>query len=619
MNVFSFSWLLYAIQMQLLKARITNFRSIEDSGDIDIDNLTSFIGKNEAGKTSVLLALRGINPHPSSPFKYDAIRDYPRRHFTDYEKRTNQADVSVVVVSTWELDDSDIGLIQSVFKDTTITVGKRLIVQTRIDNTNTFLLDIKETNSDINANRSSDELTTLCAKTLVDHLPKFFYSSFFNRLAGRISLPTVLKEIQENKIAPSNQLFLDFLKYAGTSLEELNKTERSDHLYARLEAAANKITEEIFTFWSQNTSLSITIGFEQGRPQDPVPFNSGTNAVLRIRNNDHAATVEFDERSAGLVWFFSFVCQYFLLHKSVGNVIMLLDEPGMTLHARAQYDLLRYFVERLVPRHQVLYTSHSPFLISLERMTDIRLVEDVVKVDEFGKRTVYGTRVSSDVMRVNSDTSFPLHAAFGMDLTQTLFIGKDSLLVEGKSDIVYLIEMSKRLKVLGREGIDDRWVLVPVGGIRKVQTFLSLFGANNLHVAVLIDSSRTDNTRQELLDRDLITEDHILMTGEFCSSLESDIEDLIAPDLFLKMLNKSLSLKGRHQITSQEMSMHRVPRIMKRAEHAIAQRSQAVKFTHTTVSNWLLENPEILETTGPAVDTTLDTFEALFNKLNSLL
>ena len=48
--------------MKLTRARITNYKSIDDSGWVDIQNVTCFVGKNESGKTAFLQALKKLNP-----------------------------------------------------------------------------------------------------------------------------------------------------------------------------------------------------------------------------------------------------------------------------------------------------------------------------------------------------------------------------------------------------------------------------------------------------------------------------------------------------------------------------------------------------------------------------
>jgi energy-coupling factor transporter ATP-binding protein EcfA2 len=96
--------------MKLNKVRVTNFRSVEDSGDFDIGDLTCLVGKNEAGKTAILHALRGANPNDA--FKYDQTRDYPRRFLSKFDERHPDGS-SVVAKTYWTLDDNDVAALEA--------------------------------------------------------------------------------------------------------------------------------------------------------------------------------------------------------------------------------------------------------------------------------------------------------------------------------------------------------------------------------------------------------------------------------------------------------------------------------------------------------------------------
>src|SRR6476620_10374727 len=90
------------LEMKLIKAHVTNFRSVENSEPFTVDQVTSLVGKNEAGKSAILLALAALNPHPSTPAIVDKERDYPRRYRTVYSER--HADGEAIAVSTeWQL------------------------------------------------------------------------------------------------------------------------------------------------------------------------------------------------------------------------------------------------------------------------------------------------------------------------------------------------------------------------------------------------------------------------------------------------------------------------------------------------------------------------------------
>src|SRR5260370_20915556 len=62
--------------MKLTAFRIYRYKSILDSGWIEVSPLTALVGKNESGKTTVLKALHKFNPYDLEP--YDLEREWPR-------------------------------------------------------------------------------------------------------------------------------------------------------------------------------------------------------------------------------------------------------------------------------------------------------------------------------------------------------------------------------------------------------------------------------------------------------------------------------------------------------------------------------------------------------------
>src|SRR5947207_15835115 len=63
-----------------LKAfRVKNFRSVEDSGWIDTDNVTALIGTNESGKTNLLIPLWKLKP--ANDEQIQPMPDFPRKRY----------------------------------------------------------------------------------------------------------------------------------------------------------------------------------------------------------------------------------------------------------------------------------------------------------------------------------------------------------------------------------------------------------------------------------------------------------------------------------------------------------------------------------------------------------
>jgi len=651
--------------MKLVKVQATNFRSIEDSGEFEVGDLTCLVGKNEAGKTAVLRAIQGIRPTDS--FEYDRTRDYPRRYLNKFDERHPDGE-SPVARTWWSLDDDDIAEIEATLGDDVLQSSQIEVTSYigRSGNTWSVHIDQKKCLRNLEARSSmkaedklpikdftttTDALSTLKAleeKTepqqslitilesfregsailaaidiLSKRMPRFFYTSHFERMSGELSLDKLAQDKKQNNISVGDQIFLDFLEYAGTTIEELRDAPKLEELIAQCEGASNDITDEIFEFWSQNEALAVDITLNDGRPDDPPPFNSGRVAKIRVENKNHRVTVPLSERSAGFVWFFSFLSQFKQLKKRAGKSIILLDEPGLTLHGKAQSDLLRYIENRILPDHQVIYSTHSPFMVPAQRLSDVRVIEDVVDYSDPRRPIVKGTKVSADVLSVDRDTLFPLQAHLGYEITQSLFIGKDCVLVEGPSDVVYLQVMSQALQSRNRVYLDPRWAICPTGGLDKISSFASLFAGNNLNIVALCDYGKGDKSKIERLRQSqILTTEKVLTAADFTDKSESDIEDLFDVNFFCNLVNLALNLNKKQQISPKSVAdaEPNTERLVKQVEAACRTLPpETPEFGHFIPADWLLRHPDLLDGDTPEVNESLDRFEAAFKAINQFL
>lgn len=650
--------------MKLKRMRVTNFRSVEDSDEFDITDLTCLVGKNEAGKSALLDALYGLNP--IEKYTYDKVIDYPRRHYTDYEKR-HPSGKSAVATTVWELEEQDLAAVEKECgegclssKEITIQNGfeyakpevivsidgaKILASAAKLGNCSPDERHLFAKESSIEAAitkiEAIDEPSGSIKKTLefllkvrnpqavladllLKRAPKFFLTSHYDRMEGKVAVKDLKAKQDGNGLTAGERIFLDFLHYAGTSLDELINSNRLEEETAKCEAASASITDEIFTYWTQNESLSVVIRINAAKQGDPPPFNEGPIVNLRIDNSVHRATIPLSERSAGFVWFFSFLAQFKMLKQRYkGPVILLLDEPGLTLHGKAQADLVRYIQERLLANHQVIYTTHSPFMVPAQHLDQVRVVEDKLEHLEGQRRpTIHGTKVSAEVLRVSKDTLFPLRGHLGYDISQSLFIAKNTLLVEGPSDILYLQVASEVLQSSNRQGLNPHWAICPSGGIDKLIPFVSLFSGNNLNIVTLSDLAHGDKGKiQRLRESEILEADQVLTTTDFTGKAESDVEDFFDAALFAELLNLSYGLQGDDCVTPEKLEIAaNTPRLVKQAEALFRSMSlQVADFDHFTPARHLLQNPSILASGGEAATNTLDRFERAFVKINSFL
>jgi predicted ATPase len=130
-------------------------------------------------------------------------------------------------------------------------------------------------------------------------------------------------------------------------------------------------------------------------------------------------TTELGSRSRGFIWFFSFLAWYSEVKRLDGQIILLLDEPGLTLHATAQHDLLRFFETELLPSHQLIYSTHSPFMVDPYHLERVRIVEDKSMDAENGADLENsGTIILSDIFSASPESLFPLQGALSYELHQ---------------------------------------------------------------------------------------------------------------------------------------------------------------------------------------------------------
>jgi predicted ATP-dependent endonuclease of OLD family len=644
--------------MILKTIQITNYKCIFDSGKFTVSDVTALVGKNESGKSALLQALYKLNPVEDSAKEYSDIEEFPRSKLSEYEeiKEKESADV---ISTEWELSTKEIVILEASYGKEclsnpiveikkkynnipyyTIHANNQKILEYLKKNNNlgtdiSTALQSAQTIDDYFASLETFSKSDASAKEYLDKLlklipgkniikgftdqisaflPKFLYFADYNRLPGMVSLEAINQRIAQNKETFEDKVFLALLGLVGTDIKTLQGLATFEQYIAKLEAVSLRLTKEIFEYWSQNKHLEVEFRFDAGRPADPPPFNTGFVFRTRIKNKRHGVTVSFDDRSTGFVWFFSFLVYFSQLKKNYGEqLFILLDEPGLSLHAKAQADFLRYITEKIAPQYQVIYTTHSPFLIDQEKIINVRTVEDK---DINNDDVPLGTKVGEEILSVDKDTILPLQAAFGYEITQTLFIGPNTILVEGPSDLLYMKFFSRELKMNNREYLDPRWTIAPTGGIDKVASFVTLFNSQKLNIAVVTDFHKGDKKKVESLkERRILESGHVFSINSILNVGEADIEDMLGKKLYIDIVNDAYALSDDKKIVVEE-GIERIINFVEEKFRTIP--SEINEFDHYFPSAYLISVGE-KDREKYDFNEALQNFELLFKQLNALL
>lgn len=636
--------------MKLTTVRIRMFRNILDSTEVKIDDkVTCLVGKNESGKSAFLNALWRLKPARVKQ-EFVVHDHYPawleKRHRNE---GVNQKEFEPVEVCL-EWEPADVKVMEEKFGPGVVAAGSKLRLWKNYGNQFRWESGCNEQQAvkdflgknpvptveqaayaalpDFNAvkaklaadvEKSKDAaedhklftnaqsaLKALLGKednfddaawaVAEPRLPGFFYFAEYSRLPYSVKIQDVLKN---DKLSDPDATARALLMLGGTEQEYILDPDY-ERRKRELENVSNVLTDDVNRYWSQNPELRVQPDITQRTVSNPQGQQSVLDEMkLRIWDNRHSLSLPFNEHSAGFQWFFSFLAAFSEYEYRDPPVVILLDEPAVGLHAKAQADFLRFIEERLTKRCQVIYTTHSPFMVQPGKLERVRLVEDRGKEE--------GAVLSSDVLTRDRDTLFPLQGALGYDLVQHLFVAENNVVVEGTSDYAYLRLISDYLASKGRACLDLRWSIVPVGGADLIPTFVALLG-NHLNVTVLVDSRKEGNQRLERMAKDgYLEKQRIILVGEVLGRKTGDIEDLFEEDEYLGLYNKAFGkaikandLKGTDPIVAR-----------------IARQEGVDRFDHGRPADVLLREREAVLST--LSNNTLKRFENLFERINRTL
>ena len=244
----------------------------------------------------------------------------------------------------------------------------------------------------------------ICGSLIWPRAPKYFYFDEYHQMKGQANLNALIAREDLKQLEGSDYPLIGLINLARLDHRKIFATKNTTELKNKLEGAGNYLTARIVKYWSQNQHIQMRFDVRDAKPEDPPDMRQGINVWGEVHDTVHWAHTPLGSRSRGFVWFFSFLALYQDIKRKKQNVILLLDEPGLSLHGRAQADLLKYF-EAELSTHQLLYTTHSPFMIDPARFERVRIVQDLgIDAKEQLPKDQDGTKVLTHVFDATDDS-----------------------------------------------------------------------------------------------------------------------------------------------------------------------------------------------------------------------
>lgn len=508
--------------MYVHAVKLTNYKSIGDYTESEIiiePRVTAIIGKNESGKSNVLSGLSHIRliGGMSTGFAENLVnRNQPVGTQIKYELTLKPSteessigicgDTSIVLArDSYELTgalldfylqtvapslDTELAFLEAIdnnpfqlrdqdltnFKNHKATLAKRDCLNIpKIKAALDFMkarverlpVDQREDFLSI-SNRVQAEWVALTAK-----LPIFFYRAADKHLNTTYKADEAEKELKDRSVNP-NSLLRELVKVLGVAPDEFVSAVRSGQSAIQLSTrrrinrlVAAKITKPFQEFY-QTEKIYLELDFN-------------SNAIsFTVRSEDGEALM-LSERSNGLRWYLDTFIDAQANDISGRNVVYLLDEPGTSLHVNAQKELLKLFNHLSDQGNQIVYTTHSPYMLDTENEGIHRIRAVVKDIEGYTRiyKTAYDARIAPESQH---DTLTPIISALGMSLQDTFGPAKDkiNIVTEGMSDYIYICTMAKLLQ------LDmNRYAIIPsVGASNCVNICTILHGWGCTYIAV---------------------------------------------------------------------------------------------------------------------------------------
>lgn len=385
-------------------------------------------------------------------------------------------------------------------------------------------------------------------EAVLEMMPSFIYYSNYGNLDGEIYLPQVIKNqgrsdlsVREAAKARTLKVLFEYVKLDASEILELGRdADRGAVSDDEIEQISYDKKERAVLLSSAATNF--TKSFRDWWKQGNYEFKfhaDGDHFKIWVSDSIRLDPIELENRSTGLQWFFSFFLVFLNeRHDSHFGSILLLDEPGITLHPLAQQDLFAFF-EGLSNDNQIIYTTHSPFLMNPDKLDQVK----AVYIDEHGI-----SQVSDDLRaRANQGTEseqkaiFPVHSALGLTVSQVLFVGCKLLLVEGPSDQYYLNAIKNILIGCQKIHPSQELVFVPAGGVRGIKSTAKILAYDeNQYPAVLLDGDPAGEQTKSQLSESLYSgrQELLMLVTEFLSLSGGEVEDFVDSATITKVASK---------------------------------------------------------------------------------
>jgi len=374
------------------------------------------------------------------------------------------------------------------------------------------------------------------AEEIFKILPDFeLFEDFGSLLPNRIDLEDI---IRANKRAEGYKAAINFLTITGLEYSFFQQPS-SRILKQKIENLNGELTLNFQDFWRQNVGKKnkIKINFELSHYDHTHPEKSG-KPFIEFWIKDEQERLYPKQRSRGVRWFLSFFLELkaTAIDKSQRNKVLLIDEPGVSLHARAQEDVLKVF-DDISGQIQIIYTTHSPHLIDVDKLYRILAVQRDIEDDVNSETLVFSAR---SLKSATADTLSPIYSTMGARLNQQEIIKSFNNVIVKDLATFYFLKA-----IVALTGFEKECYFLPASGTESMPTMVNILIGWGIEYVILTFGNTEEQSVYEKLMKEQF--DNQIDLAKKQMILMEDYMD--AEDLFSTIDLKKFIVKVREGIT----------------------------------------------------------------------
>lgn len=597
--------------MKFAGFRVRNFRNILDSGWIDANQITAFVGQNEAGKSNLFEALYVLNPiMPDVDYSVD--EDWP----VDRWEGRKDAEGTQVCEANFILDSDEI---ESLFSSARVEAAPPVEDEEQPEaeplvpkEASLRLVKWYGYDTEYEAvgypNGSLDKKKM--AAWAATNVPKFVYIRDYEMSGAQVELDQLHQRLsnvggKRHQLSNEDQTILIILDLANIDLQDFIEKGKT------AEGRTNR------SFDKRSASKYLTKQFAELWRQKQVEFDieiDGPTLNIFAEDANIGMPVRLHRRSTGFRWYVSFAWKF--THATKGdfkNCVLLLEEPGVHLHFTGQRDLLTVF-DRLSKNNTILYTTHLASMVDLAHPERVRIVES---------RDNH-VSITQGIVSKQKEPMAVIEQCLGLTGDQSGILGnRQVLIVEGGDDTVVLNKLSGLLKSGGKEGLSDRIYLWPAHGAQKTPMYAGFAIGHGWDAGVLLDSDEAGHeAKSKITDLYLpkVAEEkgqkfRTLLLGKAAGSKKTDfaIEDLFPDSFYVNCVNTAYGLA----IKLDDLSVDGSDMITKRVEQLLKAKYNHTKLDKRTVMAEMWKHFDTWKTLDDLPEEAVQNAERVFKAINA--